>query len=442
MLRVFRRLSLIQAAILAVFLCIPLWSRIPEYLPIFPSLYVTRFVIFLVMLVAILLWLLFGLPGLRRFARERWRALWAIALIVLGIWGFASTGWAFIGKQYPDVGETAALQLGVVVLFVVVVGCVSPPPRAIIAALVIGLIGSSLITFGQAAKQAALGLPMLGELPYSDWTSGMSFIRSGDLEYLRPYGLMPHPNMLAGVLVIGLLAVASWVLSERRWQRYAGAVLFAIGLYALLLTFSRAGWGALMVGILVAFPLVRKHLHRAELRNALLLTVGLSLVAGVIFFINYRPLLAARVGEGQESIELRSVSDRIVFTQFALQSIAERPIMGVGIGNFPWRTSYFLVDTFYDMRGDNVHNIYLSAWAELGIVGLVLYLAAMGFGVVGAMKGIVASAIAQEDRPARIALFAIFVALAAVGMLDHYPYTAIQFQTALWGCMAAALSQG
>src|SRR5690606_19520064 len=345
----------------------------------------------------------FGLPGLRRFARERWRALWAIALIVLGIWGFASTGWAFIGKQYPDVGETAALQLGVVVLFVVVVGCVSPPPRAIIAALVIGLIGSSLITFGQAAKQAALGLPMLGELPYSDWSSGMSFIRSGDLEYLRPYGLMPHPNMLAGVLVIGLLAVASWVLSERRWQRYAGAVLFAIGLYALLLTFSRAGWGALMVGILVAFPLVRKHLHRAELRNALLLTVGLSLVAGVIFFINYRPLLAARVGEGQESIELRSVSDRIVFTQFALHSIAERPIMGVGIGNFPWRTSYFLVDTFYDMRGDNVHNIYLSAWAELGIVGLVLYLAAMGFGVVGAMKGIVASAIAQEDRPARIA---------------------------------------
>src|SRR5690606_23688941 len=224
-LRVFRRLSLIQAAILAVFLCIPLWSRIPEYLPIFPSLYVTRFVIFLVMLVAILLWLLFGLPGLRRFARERWRALWAIALIVLGIWGFASTGWAFIGKQYPDVGETAALQLGVVVLFVVVVGCVSPPPRAIIAALVIGRIGSSLITFGQAAKQAALGLPMLGELPYSDWSSGMSFIRSGDLEYLRPYGLMPHPNMLAGVLVIGLLAVASWVLSERRWQRYAGAVL-------------------------------------------------------------------------------------------------------------------------------------------------------------------------------------------------------------------------
>ena len=448
MLRAWRsngRLWLIQSAILAVFLCIPLWTRLPEYLPIFPSLYVTRFVIFILMVVAIGLWLLLGLPGLRSFARERWRALWAIALITLGIWGFASTGWAFIGRLYPEVGETAALQLGVMMLFVVAVGCAGPPPRAIVAALVIGLLGSSLITFGQAAKQAALGLTVLGELPYSDWTSGMSFVRAGDIQYLRPYGLMPHPNMLGGVLVVGLLAAAAWILSERRWQRYAGTLVFALGLYALLLTFSRTAWGALVVGLVVALLLARKHLRRSEVRRTLALAVGLAFVAGIVFFVNYRPLLAARVGEGQESIEQRSISDRIVFTEFALTSIAERPILGVGIGNFPWRTSYLLVDTFYDMRGDNVHNIYLSAWAELGIVGLTLYLAALGFGVVGGIKAIrLSPPLHNVERGAgseveRLALFAIFVALAAAGMLDHYPYTAVQFQVALWGCLAAVL---
>jgi O-antigen ligase len=440
-------------------LCTPLWTRIPAYLPIFPSLYVTRFVIFLLMLLTVALWLLFGLPGLRSFARERWRALWAIAMILLAIWGFASTEWAFIGSMYPEVGETAALQLGVMVLFVVVVACASPPPHAIIAALVIGLIATSLITFGQAAKQAALGLIVLGELPYSDWETGMSFVRAGNLEYLRPYGLMPHPNMLAGVLVIGLLATASWILSEQRWQRYVGAVLFAIGLYALLLTFSRAGWGALVVGVFVALLLIRKDLRRPEARNALRFAVGLSLAAGVIFFANYRPLLAARVGEGQESIELRSVSDRIVFTEFALKSIAQRPLLGVGIGNFPWRTSYFLAETFYDMRGDNVHNIYLSAWAEMGTIGFVLYLGLFGLGIIGFLfpsrmrplvqeldeiaAGIESSKKERVSRfsdPSRLALFAIFAALAAVGMLDHYPYTAIQFQTALWGCLAVVLS--
>jgi O-antigen ligase len=259
---------------------------------------------------------------------------------------------------------------------------------------------------------------------------------------------MPHPNLLAGVLVIGLLAAAAWILSEKRWQRYAGTLLFVTGLYALLLTFSRTAWGALVVGILLALPLARKHLRHPEVRRSVALAVGLSLAAGAIFFVSFRPLLGARVGEGQESIELRSVSDRVVFTQFALQSIGERPFSGVGIGNFPWRTSYFLVRTFYDLRGDNVHNIYLSAWAEMGTVGLLLYLAAMGFGVVGSIKaltrrplpdGEAETSASNGGKLARVSLLAIFGALAAVGLLDHYPYTAIHFQVALWGCLAGAL---
>jgi O-antigen ligase len=349
---------------------------------------------------------------------------------------------------HPEVGETAALQFGVVALFAFAVACAGPPPRAIIAALIIGLVANSLITFGQAARQSWLGLMAFGEFPFSDWERGASFVRAGDLQYLRPYGLMPHPNLLAGVLVIGLLAAAAWILSEKRWQRYAGTLLFVAGLYALLLTFSRTAWGALVVGILLALPLARKHLHRPEVRRSVALAVGLSLAAGAIFFVSFRPLLGARVGEGQESIELRSVSDRVVFTQFALQSIGERPFSGVGIGNFPWRTSYFLVRTFYDLRGDNVHNIYLSAWAEMGTVGLLLYLAAMGFGVVGSIKaltrrplpdGEAETSASNGGKLARVSLLAIFGALAAVGLLDHYPYTAIHFQVALWGCLAGAL---
>ena len=254
------------------------------------------------------------------------------------------------------------------------------------------------------------------------------------------------------VLVIGLLACASWILSEQRWQRYTGAVIFAAGFYALLLTFSRAAWGALVIGILLALPLAFRHMRRPEVRRSLVTAVGLTLVAGLVFFISYRPFLAARVGEGQESIELRSVSDRIVFTQFALQSIGERPVLGVGIGNFPWRTSYYLVNTFYQLRGDYVHNIYLAAWTEMGTIGLLLYLAAMLFGVIAGVKAIRFSHLpyspprgewetsrASRGEGERISLLAIFFALAAAGLLDHYPYSTIHFQVALWGCLAAAL---
>lgn len=426
---------LLHSFMLAVFLCASLWYRLPAYLPIFAPLYVTRFLVFVLMVVTTALWLLFGVPGLRAFAREPWRALWALALLALVFWGFASTSWAFIGSQHPEVGESAALQLGVTSLFALAVACAGPRPRAVIAALVVVLIANSLITFGQVAAQSALGLSLLGEFAYSDWSSGASYVRAGDLQYHRPYGLLPHPNMLAGVLVIGLLASAAWVLSDKRWQRNAGALLVAGGVYALVLTFSRAAWGALVVGGLLALPLVLRRLRQPEIRRGAAAAVMLAAAACLIFAISYRPLLAARAGEGQELIELRSVSDRIVFTQFALQSVSERPLLGVGIGNFPWRASYYLVDTFYDLRGDNVHNIYLSAWAEIGTVGLALFLAAMAAGGIAAVKAIRARADA-----ARIALLACFIALAAVGMLDHYPYTTIQFQMLWWGCLAAALA--
>jgi O-antigen ligase len=155
---------------------------------------------------------------------------------------------------------------------------------------------------------------------------------------------------------------------------------------------------------------------------------------GLAFFVAYRPLLAARAGQVEAGVEMRSVSDRIVFINLALRSISERPILGVGIGNFPWRTSYYLAETDFDLRGDNVHNVLLSAAAELGIIGLLLLIAAIVCGVIAAVGRLRTS----DDYAARLALFAIFIALFAVGLLDHYPWTQIHFQVAWWGCLAAS----
>ena len=37
-----------------------------------------------------------------------------------------------------------------------------------------------------------------------------------------------------------------------------------------------------------------------------------------------------------------------------------------------------------------------------------------------------------------IALFGGFIALTAIGLLDHYPWTIIQFQVTWWGLLAAS----
>lgn len=109
----------------------------------------------------------------------------------------------------------------------------------------------------------------------------------------------------------------------------------------------------------------------------------LTLVGGV-FAVRYWPYVTARAGIGEELVELRSIADRLVFTDFALRSIAERPAVGVGVGNFPWRSSYYLQTEFYDLQGDYVHHIYLAVTADLGIVGLLLYVGSMLAGAAAA----------------------------------------------------------
>jgi O-antigen ligase len=139
-----------------------------------------------------------------------------------------------------------------------------------------------------------------------------------------------------------------------------------------------------------------------------------------------------------------------VFAQFAYDSVLERPIIGVGMGNFPWRSSYYLMDTDYDLRGDNVHHVLLSAWAELGLVGAVLAVASLIMAIEAILRDFRMNALTNredvlvhpdlsENTLIRLALLAGFMALTVIGLLDHYTWTILHFQTAWWGLLAAVI---
>lgn len=422
---------LLHASILLTFALIPVWYRLPAYPPLLPPLYVMRFLILLPMLLAVGCWQALKLPGFRDLRRDAMRRLWALALLALAVWGFASQAWAYQRDAHPEVAASAALQWGVVVLFALVVACACPPRRWIIGVMAFSLAWNSLLAGGQVALQGSLGLKALGEFVLNVNQSGVSVVQAGDVRWLRPYGLLPHPNMLAGALAIALLAVGAWVVSQRRGVWIAGTLLALAGLWAFGLTFSRAAWGGFVLGGLVALPFLWRggFLHRR-----LLLAGGLMLAAGGLFVALYHPFLLARAGVADSSIELRSISDRRVYTEFALRAISESPVVGVGIANFPWKASYYLMFTDYDLLGDNVHNIYLSVWAELGTIGLALYLIALLCGLLAAGR-----ALWRQPDPAGVMLLAGVVALLGTGLLDHYPYSILHFQVALWGLLAAAL---
>lgn len=436
-----RRLA-VQVGALLVFALLPLWDRFPRDAPAplgLPNLNVSYYVILLPMLWTVAAWLLARAPGLTSLHRDPVRRVWALALLGLALWGFASQHWAFMRTGDPQTAQTAALQLGVVALFAVAVACAGPPPRAVVAVLAAVLLLNAALTVLQAAAQGSVGLKLIGEYEFWPGKPGVGVVQADGVRWVRPLGLMPHPNMLAATLLAGLLATAALVLSPLRGLRWLGTGLFAFGLWALLLTFSRGAWLGLAAGVCAVLPLLRWPLRDRARRVQLGVALGAAVAVGLAFLVGFAPFLAARAGAGEESIELRSVADRVVFTDFALQSMLERPLLGVGIGNFPWRTSYYLVETFYELRGDNVHHVYLSAWAELGVVGFALLVVALIAGIEAALRAVrrrPAHARWLDDRTARAALLAIVFALVVVGLFDHYPWTILHFQMLWWAALA------
>ncbi len=419
----------LHMGIATAFALVPVWYRLPGSADSFSATYSAGFLLFWPMLWTVGWWLALGLPGFAALRRDPARRLWALALLLLALWAFLSATWSYTRAFRPEVTAGAALPLGVAALFAAAVACAGSP-RQIVTTLCAGLLWNAALAGLQVALQGPVGLRALGEFAIYPQQSGVSVVLAEGVRWLRPYGLLPHPNILAGFLVVGLLAALRLAFSPGRRAPGAGGGLLLAGLWALLLTFSRAAW----IGLAAAGAAILPLLWRARrpgwaVRAAALL--GLSLVAAGLFAALYWPFLANRAGVGDDaSLELRSISDRAIFADFARQAISESPLIGVGIGNFPWKASRYLRFTAFDLRGQPVHQVYLSAWAELGLVGLGLLAVALGTGVEAALRA--------RRRIEQTLLLGAVIALAIIGLFDHYPWTLLQFQALWWGLLAAA----
>lgn len=474
------RTLLPQIGIVVCFALMGSWLRFTFAPALYPSIYISRFVLFSAMLVTISVWFACGMPGFTTLRQQRARMGMLLCLLLLAVWAYSSQSWGFAAARAPEAGLNAALSWGMVALFCVVVASAAPPLAWIVGALLTMTALNAALAIAQVADGGALGLHALGEFRFGSDIDGSSLLEASEQTFVRPYGLLAHPNMLGGLLLVGVLLAAQQIFQHggteetkvhggglpfvnlRRLRASVftfpfSLLLFALLLYALLLTFSRSAWVALAaggvawlgmmfvrrrgvgvqhVGAQYIAPLRMASRYIAPLRSPVVRRLGMlvliALVVGALFTAQYRPLIGARAGAGAESLELRSVSDRLVYTDFALRAIEERPLIGQGAGYFPWRASAYLRETFFDLRGDHVHQVFLSVWAELGLVGFVLLCAALCLGVEAALRA------GAGDGGLHAGLLTSVIALAVIGLFDHYPYSQLPFMALWWGVLAAA----
>jgi hypothetical protein len=280
-----KRLLPIQLGVFITFMLIPLWYRFPGMKALgmgdFTVFYSAGFLIFWPILWTIIWWMLSGFWGIGTLWKNKTLRLWLILQLIFAGWILLSWVWSYERILHPAVTVGAALPFVFVIFFALALSCSHVPIRFIIAALVIGLLWNSLLASIQVAHQGSLGLKVLGEFQVDPASSGTVIVQAGDIRWLRPYGLLPHPNMLGGFLVIGLLGVFSWSLSEQKKCWFLGAVIFVFGLWTLFLSFSRSAWLAFAVGLLFLLILTFKLWWFEQKRLVRVLTIiGVSLVAG------------------------------------------------------------------------------------------------------------------------------------------------------------------
>jgi len=418
--------TVIQVLICLVWFLAPFWWKLNDAPPPFTANYVTGFVIFWLMLLTIIIWIIAGLPNIEQLWQNIYSITLTLLLSIFLIWVFISQSWAFVSDTRPEIAQNTTLQFFIIFAFILVILTNAPPTKYILSLLIASLLIHGFVGSLQVALQGTTGLPL--ELTFDPLKSGTSVIEANGIRWLRPYGFVPHPNIFAGIITLGLIASFKFALTSKRIIAY---VLCVFGFYILLLTFSRGAWAGFSIATLLILPILLRHLHL----KSLIPLFGILITTGLLFVVLYQPFVLSRSGIGQQNTELRSIADRIVFMEIAESAITEYPLTGIGIGNFPWYASdYLYFQTDYDLRGDNVHNIYLLIMAELGIIGIGLI--AM-FIVLSCAK--IIYALWRKFDLEIVALFTGFLAFAIIGLVDHYMWTMIHFQMMWIGLLAICL---
>lgn len=382
------------------------------------------------LLLSVGLWLVLGAPGLTSAFEDRHRRWWVVGIIALAFWAFFSTRWSL----YPVESAASAPKYTVVSLFALAAFCAGPKPRDVAVSLACGVIFQGVIVLGQVAVQHPLGLAYLGEVVAQPGNTGLGVVVAGSERWLRPYGLSLHPNIIGGYFAIGLLCMTGWLSVDAalpRWRQIVRLGVMALAWWCLLLSFSRSAWLGFGVGAVALVIIWRRGIARPVMGRLVPAVIGLVVIGG-LFTLSYSRFILSRADFDGEPTEMRSISDRRVYADIALQLIVAHPVQGIGVGAFPFAAGNILKSTQYDLLPDHVHNVPLLIFAELGVVGFAIWLATWISGFVLAYRTI--------RDPFAVGLLAAVLAMLTISLFDHYLWSSLQFSVMLWAGMGIAIA--
>jgi O-antigen ligase len=188
----------------------------------------------------------------------------------------------------------------------------------------------------------------------------------GNGGFMRLGGTVGSSNFAAAYLSISIASAASVLFTDLgKIYRWLAIGVVGLGSVALVLTFSRGGWMALTLSLLLICGFMWK-------RRSFSLKAPIAVI--VILAVLYIPFHGA-ITERLFGDDRGSAESRIPLMNLAFRIIEDNPVLGVGANNFTVVMDRYLTSEFREGFLFAVHNKYLLVLAETGIGGLLALLA-------------------------------------------------------------------
>ena len=265
----------------------------------------------------------------------------------LVIWGLITTLWA----RYPNFGYMKSITLAQLILFsFMILSMVNSWTRFI--SIIIAFIGGALLA---SFKTIIFYLTGLAERASALATQ--------------------NPNNMGRILAIALILVIFLMIEQKKFK-FMYYIISIPMFIALIMTGSRGSWIAFAGGLIIVFLFTFKKFSLGVNILIVMLIFGLTLIFGLKKGL-IRPYIAKRA---EQVIEAKNISTAIgsrwIIYQVALEMIKDNFLLGVGLGNFPWRykdyvnkvKGAYVVGYFKD-----AHNSFICIFAETGIFGFLLF---------------------------------------------------------------------
>lgn len=248
--------------------------------------------------------------------------------------------------------------------------------------LFFALIYTFIIALWQFLKQSSVGglFWFLGERSFGAQTPGIAKTVFFGRLLMRPYATLPHPNALAGFLMVTFLLIAPSVKKTSFFRFSFALVAITVGA---ALCLSRAVFFATSLVVAVL----------GKKKRFLCLMIALMLI--------FAFMLSGGFWQSESFWQRQKLA--IISFDMALSN----PIFGVGLNNFIGRIPSYWGNVSQVYFLQPVHNIYLLVLSEAGAVGFMLFL------------WLIFVLIRKSKEKQRNVLAALLIIL-LTGMFDHY----------------------